>query len=156
MDESVLLSKKMTESKQHPSKPNWIPVVAGLLRRGDLILVGQRPGNAPLTGGLWEFPGGKIEPDETPEEAIARELSEELGIDATVGDLKLASTHSYGNINIIILFYEILYWKGDIRTNFHLSLDWIPLQKLKTKNILEANRKVLGKIFFALGEPWHE
>ena len=92
-------------------KGHWIPVVAGFLKKDGKILVGQRPENNSLPG-QWEFPGGKIEPGETPEQALVRELQEELGIDAEVGDLKLACTHSYGDVGILILFYEILFWKG--------------------------------------------
>lgn len=139
----------MTVKKSKLKKTHWIPVVAGFLRRGSQVLVGQRPETHSLAG-LWEFPGGKIEAGENPEEALARELSEELGIEAEVGELKLVCTHSYGEVNILILFYEILYWKGEPKTMHHLALDWIEPGELKTRKIPDANRKILKQIFKAL------
>lgn len=131
-------------------KIHWIPVVAGLLRKNQHILVGQRPENHSLAG-LWEFPGGKIEIGESPEVALARELNEELGITAEIGSLKLACTHSYGDVGIIILFYEINYWKGEPKAKHHLALEWIYPQELKLRPIPEANKKILAEIFKALG-----
>jgi 8-oxo-dGTP diphosphatase len=145
----------MTIKKTKMKKAHWIPVVAGFLRKGDLVLVGQRPETHSLAG-QWEFPGGKIESGETPEEALARELSEELAIDATVGSLKLVCTHNYGDVNILILFYEILYWKGEPKTMHHLALEWIKPEDLKVRAIPDANKKILDKIFKALGAPWPE
>ena len=68
-----------TKPRKVHVKKNWIPVVAGILKKDQMILVGQRPENHTLAG-LWEFPGGKIELGETPEEALARELNEELEV----------------------------------------------------------------------------
>ncbi|MBL7555860.1 MAG: 8-oxo-dGTP diphosphatase MutT [Bdellovibrionaceae bacterium] len=131
-------------------KINWIPVVAGFLKKDQKILVGQRPENHSLAG-LWEFPGGKIEIGETPEQALQRELNEELGIEAQIGTLRLACTHSYGDVGIIILFYEVNYWKGEPKAKHHLMLEWIYPQELKTRPIPEANKKILNDLFKALG-----
>lgn len=131
-------------------KKNWIPVSAGLLKKDGLILVGQRPENHTLAG-LWEFPGGKIELGESPEQALARELNEELGIEAEVGELKIACTHSYSDVGIIILFYEILFWKGEPKTKHHLNLKWVTPSELPTMKIPEANRKNLDRIYKAFG-----
>ncbi len=137
-----------------PTKPrvkkNWIPVSAGLLIKDGMILVGQRPENHTLAG-LWEFPGGKIELGESPEQALARELNEELGIEAEVGELKIACTHSYSDVGIIILFYEILFWKGEPKTKHHLNLKWVTPSELPTMKIPEANRKNMDRIYKAFG-----
>ena len=140
----------MTMKTSKIRKAHWIPVVAGFIRKGDMVLVGQRPETHSLAG-QWEFPGGKIESSETPEQALARELSEELGIEAEVGELKLACTHNYGDINILIMFFEILYWKGEPKTKHHLALQWIKPQDLSTLKIPEANRKILPRIHAVLG-----
>ncbi|MEI7974047.1 MAG: NUDIX domain-containing protein, partial [Bdellovibrio sp.] len=60
---------------KRPAKTQWIPVVAGVLRKDHLILLGQRPEGNHLAG-HWEFPGGKIEAGESPEQALQRELKE--------------------------------------------------------------------------------
>lgn len=130
----------------------WIPVVAGFLRRGPQVLVGQRPENHSLAG-LWEFPGGKIEPGETPEQALKRELQEELGIDADIGKLCLAASHSYGDVNILILFFEILYWKGEPKAKHHLMLEWIAPQDLGLRPIPEANRRMMDRLLEVLKTP---
>lgn len=134
-------------------RAHWIPVVAGFLKKGNQILVGQRPENHSLAG-QWEFPGGKIEAGESPEQALARELSEELGIEAQIGELKFSCTHSYGDVNILILFYEVLYWKGEIKAKHHLMLEWIHPEELAQRSIPEANRKMLDRIFKAVGLQW--
>lgn len=139
--------------KAKKPKAFWIPVVAAMIRKGDELLVGQRPENNSLPG-LWEFPGGKIESGESPEVALARELEEELGIDATIGDLKISCTHSFGEVNILILFYEVKYWKGEPRPKHHLMLEWVTPEQLAQRNIPEANRKILDIIFEKLGIPW--
>ena len=143
----------MTTTKSRIKKTHWIPVVAGFLKRGNQVLVGQRPETHSLAG-QWEFPGGKIESGESPEQALARELDEELGIEATVGELKLSCVHNYGDVNILILFYEIQFWKGEPKTKHHLMLEWIEPQELLTRSIPEANKKILDRIFKALGTPW--
>lgn len=134
-------------------KAFWIPVVAAIMRRGDELLVGQRPENNSLPG-LWEFPGGKIEAGEDPQVALARELNEELGIEAEIGDLKISVTHSFGEVNILILFYEVLYWKGEPRPKHHLQIEWVSAEELTRRNIPEANRKILDLIYEKLGIPW--
>ena len=142
-----------TTRKSRVRKVHWIPVVAGLLRKGNQVLLGQRPETHSLAG-LWEFPGGKIEAGESPEIALARELQEELGIEAEIGELKLSCCHSYGEVNILILFYEVLYWKGEPRANHHLMLEWVRPEEIPSRNIPEANRKILDRLYKVLGAPW--
>ena len=79
----------------------WIPVVTGLIQKEGMVLMGQRPRGNSLAG-LWEFPGGKVELGESPEQALERELREELGIFAEVGTLRLATTHSYGEKAVLM------------------------------------------------------
>lgn len=123
----------------------WIPVVTGLLRKNGKVLVGQRPNGSSLAG-QWEFPGGKVERDESPEQALARELKEELGIEADIGALKYASTHSYGETGIIILFYEVLFWRGEVKPVHHMDLRWIEPAELNSLKIPDANKKILDRL----------
>lgn len=147
MSESVTTGRP--PALKRTKKPLWIPVVAGFLRKGSQVLVGQRPENHSLAG-LWEFPGGKIEPGESPEAALKRELMEELGIEADIGQLLLAASHSYGDVNILILFFDIRYWKGEPKPKHHLMLEWIEPKDLANKAIPEANRKMMNRLLEAL------
>ena len=135
--------------KPKRTKKHWIPVVAGLLKRGSQVLVGQRPDNHSLAG-QWEFPGGKIELGESPEVALARELKEEIGIDAQIGELKLAVTHCYEDVGIIILFYDVPYWKGEPKANHHAQIEWVYPAELKTRPIPDANRRILDRLLKVL------
>jgi len=86
---------------------------------------------------------------ESPEFALARVLREELGIEAEIGELKIACTHSYGDVGILILFFEVLFWKGEPKAQHHTSLDWVSAKELPNKNIPEANRTNLPRIYKA-------
>lgn len=126
-------------------RPVWIPVVTGLIRKGDRVLVGQRPPGHTLAG-QWEFPGGKIEKGESPEQALKRELLEELGIEAEVGPLRLAASHTYGEVSILILFYDVLFWKGEPKLQQHTELRWIAAEEFRHLPIPDANRKIIDKL----------
>ena len=127
----------------------WIPVVAGLIRRQGKVLVGQRPEGASLAR-TWEFPGGKIELGESPEAALERELKEELGIEAEIGPMKFVATHTYGKTGILFLFYEVKFWKGQIKTQQHLELKWVTPKELSSLELPEANSKFLKQILEVL------
>lgn len=129
----------------HFKKNLWLPVVAALIKRENTLLLGLRPKGGSLAG-LWEFPGGKIEAGEQPDQALARELKEELGIDAEIGPLRLATTHSYKEINVLIMFYEINYWTGQPQPLHHTELKWVTPSKIKDMPLPEANRKILDRI----------
>jgi len=129
----------------------WIPVVTGLIRREGTVLLGQRPKGS--LQGQWEFPGGKIEVGESPEEALKRELNEELGIEADIGNLRLAATHTYGDRGVVILFYDVHFWKGEPKSQHHIELKWVEHDEIKKFDIPEANRKMLDRIQEILKSP---
>ena len=116
---------------------SWVPVVVGFLKKSDQILLGQRPLDE-----FWEFPGGKIKANESPGQALYRELYEELGVKAKVGALKLVFTHG----PLIILFYDVVLWEGELQPLYHKSLRWVPVQTIGHLNIPEANRVHLDEI----------
>lgn len=126
-------------------RPTWIPVATGFIKKNGLVLVGQRPEGHSLAG-QWEFPGGKIELGENPEQALKRELREELGIEAEVGALRHSHTHSYGDRGILILFFDVQLWKGEPKSQHHTELKWIDPKELAQMEIPEANRKILPKL----------
>lgn len=130
----------------------WIPVVTGLIRKDGKILLGLRPVGESLAGS-WEFPGGKIEQGESPEEALRRELQEEIAVDAEIGALRLVHTHSYGERGVLLLFYDVQSWKGDPKNVYHQDLRWAAPDELEKIQIPEANRKILSQLMQIIKEP---
>lgn len=126
-------------------RPTWVPVVAALIEKGNQVLLGERPEGS--QAGVWEFPGGKIEPQETPEAALARELQEELGIDAEIGPLMTATTHSYGEIHILLMIYKVNFWNGEPKAQHHTSIKWFKTSEIKNLKLPEANQKILKQLF---------
>ncbi len=135
----------MSESAAAPV-PKIKRVVAGLLLRDGEILCCQRcAGQAhPFK---WEFPGGKIEPGETPEQALARELDEELAIRAEVGPPVAVITHSYSPEVIVELhFFRVERWSGEIQNLIFEDVRWMPIRKLNTLDFLEADLELVRDI----------
>ena len=101
-------------------------VVACALVDGDgRVLIAKRAAARPM-GGLWEFPGGKVEPGERPEEAVIRELKEELGIDVTrtcLAPFSFAS-HDYDDYHLLLLLYLCRKWEGAPQAREHDALAW--------------------------------
>src|SRR6266853_2112638 len=99
--------RRALSALQHSSTPTLqaVDVAAALVFRDGKFLITQRHANAHL-GGLWEFPGGKREANETFEQCLARELREELGIEVAVGELVESLTHNYPEKAVHLRFYR--------------------------------------------------
>jgi 8-oxo-dGTP diphosphatase len=96
------------------------------------VLIAQRPDGKAMAG-LWEFPGGKIEPGETPESALIRELEEELGVmtkEACLAPLSFAS-HAYENFHLLMTLYVCRRWQGTPVAREHAALKWVRPQALR-------------------------
>ncbi|MCC6932153.1 MAG: (deoxy)nucleoside triphosphate pyrophosphohydrolase [Deltaproteobacteria bacterium] len=102
-------------------------VTAAILERNGKVLICRRPQNKTL-GGLWEFPGGKIEAEESPKDCLKRELQEELGIEqADIGEY-LGTYHYHGLNNQIELYaYRVPYPHGQIALHEHEDAKWIKI-----------------------------
>lgn len=134
--------KTKSQKSSLKKRTTWLGVVAAVIRKENKFLLGLRPAGSSLPD-LWEFPGGKIELEESPTEALKRELSEELGIEAEIGRLLHAGTHTYGKNGIILLFYEVKYWKGPIKPQHHTDLKWCTAEEIHQLPLPEANKKML-------------
>lgn len=135
----------MSSKESVKNRPIWIPVVAGLIVKNNKVLLGLRPKGGSLPG-VWEFPGGKIEVDELPEEGLKRELKEELDIDCEVGDLIKSVTHFYTEKAILILFFSVNFWKGELKSKHHEKIDWFNIEELQTIKLPDANKKILNSL----------
>lgn len=102
-----------------------ICVVAGVFTDGDRVLSMKRSADAISNPGLWEFPGGKIEIEETPEQALKRELQEECGIEVTVGDFIGESIFDDGRSAIQLLAYYIDSYQGQLTLKEHDEMLWM-------------------------------
>lgn len=106
------------------------------------VLAGRRPAAKKL-GGLWEFPGGKVEPGETPEAALARELHEELGVLCQVGALLGETTYAYDFGTIRLLAYETFLDSMELQCLSHDDLRWVPVNELERLEWTPADRPLL-------------
>ena len=96
-------------------RPIVIVAACALLDAKGAVLIAKRPQGRPLAG-LWEFPGGKIEPGEEPEEALIRELHEELGIEIAKADLTplTFASHAYPDFHLLMPVYLCRSWQGEV------------------------------------------
>lgn len=114
-------------------------VVAALILKKDKLLVCQRTRHQtmPLK---WEFPGGKVEPGEAAEEALRRELQEELGIDAKIGPLVTTIRHTYpGGLGFELHFFLVRDFAGEIQNRIFRDLRWAEAEELPEIDFLEAD-----------------
>ncbi len=118
-------------------------VAAALMLRGDEVLICQRRPDQPMAL-QWEFPGGKIEPGESPEEALARELNEELGIEATIGSKVTHIRHNYRHGGAVDLqFFAVYEFRGEIENRIFKEVRWVKLEELPAYDFLVADRGLI-------------
>ena len=120
-------------------KRHEIRVVAGVIERDGLVLVGQRRAGDRFQY-KWEFPGGKIEPDEDPKEALARELREELGIAAEIGEEMARYEHQYpGKTAILLIFLRVRSFEGVPENHVFESIQWVDREQLPAMDFLDGD-----------------
>ncbi len=122
----------------------------------DAVLISKRRAGQHL-GGLWEFPGGKLEPGESAEAALRRELYEELGIKAAAIAGLVDVRHDYQDKRLLCRVWRVYAWRGDIRARENQALSWAPLDKLERYAFPEANRAILAALrlppVYLISEP---
>jgi mutator protein MutT len=118
-------------------------VVAALIRRDGVILITKRPPDVHL-GGLWEFPGGKVEDDESLEAALERELQEEIGVHVTVLDKFFEVQHDYPTRSVQLHFFNCHILSGEPRAIHVAELRWVPLDQLHQFSFPEADLELIS------------
>ena len=121
-------------------------VVAAVVERGGRIMICQRtPG---VHNALkWEFPGGKPEAGESPEAALARELREELGVEARVGRIRDAVYHQYADRDVLVLFYRCEIIGGEPRPLDCNAIEWVAPEDLMDYDFAGADRVFVERLF---------
>jgi 8-oxo-dGTP diphosphatase len=124
--------------------PVVLVVAVALIDADGRVLLAQRPEGKPMAG-LWEFPGGKVQPGEAPEAALIRELKEELGIDvseACLAPLSFAS-HRYEHFHLLMPLYVCRRWRGTVAAQEGQSLAWVRPAKLDQYQMPPADKPLL-------------
>jgi 8-oxo-dGTP diphosphatase len=132
----------MSESERPP-----VIVSAGVIIEGARVLLSQRKSGTHLAG-AWEFPGGKVEPGEDPRDALTRELLEELGIDAEVGDPLEITFYRYATKSVLLLFFAASRRPGspEPRALDVAAVRWAGLDELRDEEFPPADVAVLAKV----------
>ena len=119
-----------------------IPVSSGLVIQNNKVLIGLRS-ESDNGGGLWEFPGGKIEIDESSEDAVIRELSEELDIVVHKPKKIMQYLHRFKNLIYDISFFEVVSFKGSIKKIVHDELKWVDLSSINNYNFISGDLLII-------------
>mgnify|MGYP001046047348 FL=1 len=131
----------MRESK----RPEIIRVTAAILAKDGRILIAKRRANDRLAD-KWEFAGGKIEENETPEECLKRELKEEFNIEVTVGQYIGSSTYQYEHGLIELLAYRTFWEDGNISLKDHDDFRWVSVDQLSEYDFAPADLPFVDKL----------
>lgn len=119
-----------------------IHVACAIIESGGKVLCTQR-GEAMSMPLKWEFPGGKIDEGEAPEECLKRELLEELGIEAAVGQSLQQTTHQYSSFSVTLYPFICRIISGEITLHEHRAMVWLPKEELKNLDWAEADLPVI-------------
>jgi 8-oxo-dGTP diphosphatase len=125
--------------------PVVLVVAVALVDTDGRVLLAQRPAGKSMAG-LWEFPGGKVQPGETPEAALIRELKEELDIDVTeacLAPLSFAS-HRYERFHLLMPLYVCRRWNGIVTPREGQALTWVRAQKLDQYEMPPADKPLIA------------
>ena len=121
-------------------RPIVIVVACALIDEDGALLIARRPAGRPLAG-LWELPGGKVEAGEDPEDALIRELSEELGIEIAKADLAplTFASHAYSDFHLLMPVYLCRRWQGNVAAIEGQELRWVQADALAAYDMPPAD-----------------
>src|SRR3989344_7077282 len=123
----------------------YIEVVAAVLRQDNKFLIAKRKADQHV-GGKWEFPGGKIEKEETPEACLKRELFEEFGIEANVDSFFMESRFDYGDKQIRLLLYYATHISCIFELHVHDEIRWVSKDELANYEFVNADIPIAAKL----------
>ncbi len=127
--------------------PVLLVVAVALVDADGRVLLAQRPPGKPMAG-LWEFPGGKLHPGESPEDALIRELDEELGIETEAACLApfTFASHAYESFHLLMPLYVCRVWKGTATPREGQSLAWVRPVRMGDYPMPPADRPLVAML----------
>ncbi len=137
------MSEKREVKTTTDDKP--IRVTAAIIQEDGKVLIAKRKKGWRFAG-KWEFPGGKIEPNETPEQCLQRELREELGIETEIGEFFCSSTYAYAHATVQLLVYRAVHVSGEYTLHDHQEIRWVSPEYLRDYEFPEADELIIDKL----------
>jgi 8-oxo-dGTP diphosphatase len=137
---------KLAKSRKakYDNGPMQKVVAAVLMKEGRVLLAQRKKGDR--FEGLWEFPGGKLEPGETPEEGLERELSEEFGIETRVGKFLCSVRHYSASQSFELLAYEVFHVARGFNLYDHEDISWVFLEEMEQYPLAEPDAALILKL----------
>ena len=128
-------------------KPVVLVAAVALIDADGRVLIAQRPEGKSMAG-LWEFPGGKVEPGETPEDALIREIREELAIDTAASCLAplTFASHSYADFHLLMPLFACRRWHGQPQAVEHQALKWVRPLRLSAYDMPAADVPLIAML----------
>jgi 8-oxo-dGTP diphosphatase len=124
--------------------PALIEIAIALVWKDGRLLIARRPTGVHLAG-LWEFPGGKIEPGEGREECRKRELVEEMGVQIEVGRPLTPATHDYAAFTVTLYPYVCSIASGEITLHEHSAISWLPAARMHELDWADADIPIIAE-----------
>jgi 8-oxo-dGTP diphosphatase len=121
-------------------------VTAAIMEENGRIFIARRGPGRHLSG-KWEFPGGKIEPGDTPEQSLKRELVEELGIEVRVGELLCSVRFRGSSVDLELFAFRVTERSGDPVLHEHEESRWVPPSELLSYDLADSDRKIVERLY---------
>jgi 8-oxo-dGTP diphosphatase len=121
-------------------------VIVAVITRDDTVLIAQRAKKDALYE-KWEFPGGKVESNETDQECLKRELAEEFGVQAQTGDYFCTSFFEHNGQQAEMIAYLVPFFTGEFVLHDHKQIKWVTIQELAHYDFPEADKPIIEKLF---------
>jgi 8-oxo-dGTP diphosphatase len=134
------MAGKVAAGKQKP-----LSVLAAIIRRNGRLLIARRKKGDRFEG-LWEFPGGKLEPEEKPEECLAREMKEEFGVEVRVGEFLGSVRYTSSSLSVELSAYAVIHISGALHLYDHDEVRWVSPDECRSFALTEPDRILLDQL----------